>query len=260
MNLFDVSGKTVLVTGGSRGIGLMIARGFVEAGATVVISSRKADACAEAVEELSAIEGGGTCVAHPADLSTEEGLAGLTERMFELGPRLDVLVNNAGAAWGAPLGEFPDSAFDKVLNLNVKAVFSLTQRLLKLLRAAATDEDPARVINIGSIDGLVVSRSDNFSYVASKAAVHGLTRKLAATLAADRITVNAIAPGPFPSKMMAYALDDPETRAAVVDSVPLHRVGTWQDVAGTAIFLSSRAGAYVTGTILPVDGGISGAR
>jgi NAD(P)-dependent dehydrogenase (short-subunit alcohol dehydrogenase family) len=259
VSLFDVSGKTVLVTGGSRGIGLMIARGFVEAGATVVISSRKADACAEAVEELSAI-GGGTCVAHPADLSTEEGLAGLAERMAELSPRLDVLVNNAGAAWGAPFGEFPDSAFDKVLNVNVKALFSLTQRLLKLLRAAATDEDPARVINIGSIDALVISRSDNFSYVASKAAVHGLTRKLAATLASDRITVNAIAPGPFPSKMMSYMLDDPETRAMVVDSVPLHRVGTWQDVAGTAIFLASRAGAYVTGTILPVDGGISGAR
>jgi NAD(P)-dependent dehydrogenase (short-subunit alcohol dehydrogenase family) len=260
--MFDVRGRTVVVTGGSRGIGLMIARGFFEAGATVIISSRKADACADAVAELEALDvpDAGTCVAHPADLSTEEGLASLAERVGELTPRLDVLVNNAGAAWGAPIGEFPDSAFDKVLNLNVKAVFSLTQRLLPLLRAAATDDDPARVINIGSIDGLVVSRSDNFSYVASKGAVHALTRKLAATLAPDRITVNAIAPGPFPTRMMAFALDDPESRARVTTSVPLGRIGRFEDMAGTAIFLASRAGSYLTGAIVPVDGGSSGAR
>jgi NAD(P)-dependent dehydrogenase (short-subunit alcohol dehydrogenase family) len=258
-DLFDVRGRTVVVTGGSRGIGLMIARGFVEGGASVLISSRKADACAKAVEELSAL-GGGTCVAHPADLSTEEGLAGLADAVAEFTPRLDVLVNNAGAAWGAPIGEFPDSAFDKVLNLNVRAVFSLTQRLLPLLRAAASDDNPARVINIGSIDGLVVSRSDNFSYVASKGAVHAMTRKLAATLAPDRITVNAIAPGPFPTKMMAFALDEPENRERVVHGVPLGRIGSWEDMAGTAIFLASRAGAYLTGAIVPVDGGSSGAR
>jgi NAD(P)-dependent dehydrogenase (short-subunit alcohol dehydrogenase family) len=258
--LFDVRGKTVVVTGGSRGIGLMIARGFVEAGASVLISSRKADACAEAVEALSALEGGGTCVAHPADLSTDEGLAGLAARIGEFAPRLDVLVNNAGAVWGAPLGEFPDAGFDKVLSLNVKAVFSLTQRVLPQLRAAASDADPARVINIGSIDGLVVSQSDNFSYVASKAGVHMLTRKLAATLAPDRVTVNAIAPGPFATKMMAYVLDDPERRRGVEQRVPLGRIGSYEDVAGTAIFLASRAGAYLTGAIVPVDGGASGAR
>ncbi|HEU5470463.1 MAG TPA: SDR family oxidoreductase [Actinophytocola sp.] len=255
--LFGVRGKTVLVTGGTRGIGLMIARGFVEAGATVVISSRKPDACAKAEAELAEL---GSCVAHPADLSTEDGLAGLTARLAELTPRLDVLVNNAGAAWGAPLGEFPDSAFDKVLNLNVKAVFSLTQRLLPALRAAASPDDPARVINIGSIDGLVRSWSDNYSYVASKAAVHMLTRKLAATLAPEHITVNAIAPGPFPSKMTAWALDDPDLRAGVIGGVPLGRLGTPEDIAGTAIFLAARAGAYLTGTVIPVDGGISGTR
>jgi NAD(P)-dependent dehydrogenase (short-subunit alcohol dehydrogenase family) len=253
MSLFDVHGKTVLVTGGSRGIGLMIARGFVEAGATVIISSRKADACAQVAEELG-------CAAHPADLSAEDGLASLTERVGELAPRLDVLVNNAGAAWGAPLGEFPDSAFDKVLNLNVKAVFSLTQRLLPNLRAAASPDDPARVINIGSIDGLVRSITDNYSYVASKAAVHMLTRKLAATLAPEHITVNAIAPGPFASKMTAWAMKDPDILASMIDGVPLGRIGTPEDMAGTAIFLASRAGAYLTGTIVPVDGGISGTR
>ncbi|MBB3663004.1 NAD(P)-dependent dehydrogenase (short-subunit alcohol dehydrogenase family) [Prauserella sediminis] len=256
--LFDVSGKTVVVTGGSRGIGLMIARGFAESGATVVISSRKADACRQAAEELSA--SGGTCIAHPADLSTPDGIASLVERVREISPRIDVLVNNAGATWGAPIDEFPDSAFDKVFDVNVKAVFALTQRLLPELRAASREGDPARVINIGSVDGMTVSASDNFSYGASKAAVHMLTRKLAAVTAADGITVNAIAPGPFPSKMMAYALDDPELRSGVLQRIPLGRTGTPEDAAGTAIFLASRAGAYLTGVVIPVDGGLTGAR
>lgn len=255
--LFDVSGKTVVVTGGSRGIGLMIARGFVEAGATVVISSRKAEACREVAGELSA---SGTCVAHPADLSTAEGVASLTERLQSLTPRIDVLVNNAGATWGAPIEEFPGGGFDKVFNVNVKAVFSLTQRLLPHLRAASSVEDPARVINIGSVDGIAVSSSDNFSYGASKAAVHMLTRKLASVTATDAITVNAIAPGPFPSKMMAYALDDPQRRSEILARIPLGRTGTPEDIAGTAIFLASRAGAYLTGTVIPVDGGLTGAR
>lgn len=258
-SLFDVAGKTVVVTGGSRGIGRMIAQGFVQAGATVVISARKAEACEKAAAELSAL-GPGTCHAHPADLSTDEGIAGLVVRVADISPRLDVLVNNAGATWGAPIDEFPAAGFDKIFDINVKGVFMLTQALLPSLRAAATDTDPARVINVGSIDGLVVSGTDNFSYGASKAAVHMLTRKLAATLAAERITVNAIAPGPFPSKMMAFILDDPEQKTAVEGSVPLGRVGTPEDVAGTAIFLSSRAGAYVTGTVVPVDGGMSGTR
>ncbi|MFF0458690.1 SDR family oxidoreductase [Nocardia africana] len=259
--LFDVSGKTVVVTGGSRGIGLMIAHGFVTAGATVIISSRKSEACDDAAAQLSALraEGAGTCLAHPADLSTTAGLESLAERVADVAPRLDVLVNNAGAVWSAPIDEFPDSAFDKVLNINVKAVFSLTQRLLPQLRAAATVQDPARVINIGSTDGLVVPASDTFSYVASKAAVHMLTRKLAANLARDHITVNALAPGAFPTKMMAHLLDDPARLRWLVEGVPLGRMGEPQDIAGAAIFLSSRAGAYLTGTVIPVDGGFSGA-
>ncbi|MDI9917734.1 RhlG family 3-oxoacyl-ACP reductase [Rhodococcus sp. IEGM 1379] len=255
--LFDVSGKTVVVTGGSRGIGFMIARGFVEGGATVIISARKAEACDEAAQELSEF---GTCISHPADLSTDEGIESLAAKVAEVSPTLDVLVNNAGATWGAPVDDFPAAGFDKIFDLNVKAIFLLTQKLLPQLRAAATAEDPARVINIGSIDGLVVSGSENFSYGASKAAVHMLTRKLAATLAAEKITVNAIAPGPFPSKMMAFLLEDEESANAVAASVPLGRVGSPEDAAGLAFFLSSRAGAYLTGAVIPLDGGASGAR
>lgn len=257
--LFDVSDKTVVVTGGSRGIGRMIAQGFVEAGATVVISSRKAEQCVGTAVELSAL-GPGICLAHPADLSTPEGVDSLSARMAEVAPGVDVLVNNAGAAWGAPVDEFPGSAFDKIFDINVKGLFTLTQALLPLLRKAATENDPARVINIGSVDGLVISRTDNFSYGASKAAVHMLTRKLAATLAPEQVTVNAIAPGPFPSKMTAHSLGDPERRSQVLDRVPLGRLGSEEDIAGTAIFLSSRAGAFLTGAVIPVDGGVSGAR
>ncbi|MGV9712783.1 SDR family oxidoreductase [Gordonia sp. NPDC003424] len=256
-SLFDVTGKCVVVTGGTRGVGMMIARGFLQAGARVIISSRKAEACRAAHAELSEF---GEVSAFATDLATPEGIAALAGHVAETFDRVDVLVNNAGATWGAPVDEFPRSGFDKILNLNVTSVFEMTQALLPRLRAAAEAAGPARVINIGSIDGLVVSHTENFSYGASKAAVHMLTRKLAGTLAAENITVNAIAPGPFPSKMTAFLLDDPDLRAQVEGGVPLGRVGSFEDIAGTAIFLSSRAGAYLTGAILPVDGGISGTR
>jgi NAD(P)-dependent dehydrogenase (short-subunit alcohol dehydrogenase family) len=252
--LFAVEGKSVLVTGGSRGIGLMIARGFVEAGARVVISSRKADVCAEVAAELSKI---GTCEAIPADLSTPEGAVELAGTVMQRYPSLDVLVNNAGATWGAPLEEYPDSAFDKMWAVNVKSIFRLTVSLLPALRAAATADDPARVIAIGSVDGTRVPTIENYAYAASKAAVHMLTRNLAHQLLAHNITVNAIAPGPFDSKMMAFALDNPTLRAEIAREVPLGRIGRPDDMAGAAIFLASRAGSYLTGAILPVDGGLS---
>ncbi|MEV6690939.1 SDR family oxidoreductase [Micromonospora sp. NPDC051196] len=253
-DLFSVDGKKVLVTGGSRGIGLMIARGFVAAGAEVIISSRKADACAAAAEELSAY---GSCAAIPADLSRDEGAQALADEVRQRVDKLDVLVNNAGATWGAPLEEYPESAFDKLWAINVKAVFRLTTALLPALRAAATPDDPARVINIGSVDGLRVPSMEVYAYSATKAAVHMLTRSLAHQLAGERITVNAIAPGPFESKMMAFALDDPGSRAAIETQVPLGRIGRAEDMAGTAIYLSSRAGAYLTGAVIPVDGGMT---
>src|SRR5579885_2753273 len=246
-DLFSVAGKVALVTGGSRGIGLMIARGYVEAGAKVYISSRKAEVCEQVARELSAR---GTCVALPADCSTEAGCRALAARERAL----HVLVNNAGANWGAPLAEYPDAAWDKVLALNVKAVFHLTRACLPLLEAAATPGDPARVINIGSIDGLQAPVLETYAYSSSKAAVHHLTRVLAHRRA-PRITVNAVAPGPFESKMMAETLR--KFRDAIVASCPLGRIGEPEDMAGVAIYLASRAGAYLTGAVIPVDGGIT---
>jgi NAD(P)-dependent dehydrogenase (short-subunit alcohol dehydrogenase family) len=254
-DLFSVAGKVALVTGGSRGIGLMIARGFVEAGARVYISARKADACEAAAAELSKH---GTCLALPADLSTEAEARRLADAIAEREPALHILVNNAGANWGAPLAEFPDEAWDKVLALNVKAIFHLTRALLPQLEKAASAADPARVINIGSIDGLQVPDLDTFAYSASKAAVHHLTRVLAKKLAPKRITVNAVAPGPFESKMMAQTLRS--FGKLIVESCPLKRIGEPEDMAGVAIYLASRAGAYVTGAVIPVDGGISTTR
>jgi NAD(P)-dependent dehydrogenase (short-subunit alcohol dehydrogenase family) len=249
--LFSVAGKVTLVTGGSRGIGRMIATGFVEAGATVYISSRKAEVCEQVAAELSAV---GSCTALPADLSTEAGCRGLAEELAGRVDRLDVLVNNAGATWGAPLAEFDEAAWERVLALNVKGVFHLTKFALPLLRAAGTVDEPARVINIGSIDGLQVPTLETYSYSASKAAVHQLTRHLAKRLAPE-ITVNAIAPGPFESKMMAATLEAFGEQIAA--AAPLRRIGRPDDMAGTAIFLAARAGAYLTGAVIPVDGGIA---
>ncbi len=250
-DLFSIAGKTAIVTGGSRGIGKMIAAGFVSAGAKVYISSRKKEVCDEVAAELS---GTGTCISIPADLSTEEGCRGLADEIGERETSLDILVNNAGATWGAPLSEHDEASFERVLALNVKAVFHLTKFLVPLLKAAGTADDPARVINIGSIDGLQVPILETYSYSASKAAVHQLTRHLAKQLA-PTVTVNAIAPGPFESKMMAATLAAAGDQIAA--SAPMRRIGRPDDMAGTAIYLASRAASYVTGAVLPVDGGIA---
>jgi NAD(P)-dependent dehydrogenase (short-subunit alcohol dehydrogenase family) len=251
-DLFSVAGKVVLVTGGSRGIGRMIAHGFVANGATVYVASRKKADCEEVVAELSGL---GKIVALEANLSTEAGCQALADAIAAREPALHVLVNNAGANWGAPLAEYPDTAWDKVLALNVKGVFHLTCACLPLLEKAARPGDPARVINIGSIDGLKVPLLETYAYSASKAAVHHLSRVLAMRLAGQNVTVNAVAPGPFESKMMAATLD--RFRDTIVASCPLGRIGEPEDMAGVALFLASRAGAYVTGTVIPVDGGIS---
>jgi NAD(P)-dependent dehydrogenase (short-subunit alcohol dehydrogenase family) len=253
-NLFAVAGKVAVVTGGSRGIGAMIAAGLVCAGCRVYITARKKDACDAKAAELSAI---GECVSVPLDLAAPGGVDDFVRVVSEREERLHILVNNAGATWGAPLADYPLEAFDKVWNINVKALFALTVASLPLLRSAAAADDPARVINIGSIDGLGVPALESYAYSTTKAGVHMLTRHLASRLAAESITVNAIAPGPFDSKMMAFALDDPQTRAAIAGNVPLGRIGEPDDMAGAVIFLASRAGRYLTGAVIPVDGGLS---
>jgi NAD(P)-dependent dehydrogenase (short-subunit alcohol dehydrogenase family) len=250
--LFSVEGKTAVVTGGSRGIGLMIARGLVEGGARVYVSSRKAEACRQVAEELSRV---GECRALPADLSTEEGCRRLAAEVGEREERVQVLVNNAGATWGAPLEDHPAAAWDKVLDLNLKAPFFLTRAMLPRLEAGAAPGDPARVINVGSIDGLRVPPMPTYAYSASKAGLHHLTRVLARELGPRGITVNAIAPGPFESKMMAETLRRFGDQIAA--AAPLGRIGRPDDMAGAALYLASRAGAYVTGAVLPVDGGIT---
>jgi len=261
-NLFSVTGKVALVTGGSRGIGEMIAAGLVANGAKVYVSSRKADACDATAARLSkAYEG--ECVSLPADLSAMAGISALATELSSREKRLDILVNNAGAAWGAPLDEFPEHGWDKVMDVNVKAPFFLTQKLLPLLRASGTAEDPARVINIGSIDGLKTPLFDTYSYPVSKAALHHMTRCLAARLTPENIIPNAIAPGPFPTWMLSTGLGfggkiegDGVDWDVVGKRNPRGRVGTPEDIAGLVIFLSSRAGAYVVGQTIAVDGGV----
>ena len=249
--LFGLRGKTALVTGGTRGIGMMIARGLLQAGASVVVSSRKSDAVDEAVSALSEF---GPVRGVAADLSRQEECRRLAADVAGQ-DGLDILVNNAGATWGEPLESFPAAAWDRVLDLNVKSPFWMVQELLPALRKAGTADDPARVINIGSIDGIHVSPMPTYSYSASKAAIHQLTRVLAKELGPQHITVNAVAPGPFPSKMMAATLE--AFGEAIAAAAPLRRIGRDDDMAGIAVFLASRAGAYVNGAVIPVDGGIA---
>jgi len=258
--LFSVRGEVVEITGGSRGIGEMIAAGFLANGATVYISSRKADACDATAARLAA-EYGGTCVSLPANLAELDGIDSFATRFGEHESRLDVLVNNAGVSWGAPIEEFPEAGWDKVMDTNVKGVFFLTQRLLPLLEAGATPDDPARVINIGSVDGIRSPSFSTYSYGPSKAAVHALTRQLGAELARRNVLVNGIAPGPFPTWMLSTGVGtggDVEGTDwdAVGRSTPRGRVGAPEDIAGLAIYLASRAGSYTVGDVITIDGGI----
>jgi len=245
--LFSVRGKVAVVTGGSRGIGEMIARGYIENGAKVYITARKADACNALAQELSKH---GECISIPADLSRMEEIERFGKEIEKREKKIDILVNNAGASWGETFDKFPEEGWDKVIDLNLKSVFFVSQRLVKLLAAAASKDDWARIINIGSIDGMHVSAIETYSYAASKAGVIHMTKMMAKFLAARRIAVNAIAPGFFPSKMTASLPID-----AIAAASPMKRVGTPEDMAGLALYLSSRASGFVCGAVIPVDGG-----
>ena len=262
-DLFSIKGKVALVTGGSRGIGEMIAAGFLAHGAKVYISSRKADACNATAKRLMA-QFGGECISIPANLAELASISAFAEDLKSREPQLDILVNNAGVSWGASLDDFPETGWDKVMDTNVKGVFFLTQKLLPLLRKSGNAEDPARVINIGSVDGLKQPAFDTFSYGPSKAAVHHLTRLLAAHLTKEHIICNAIAPGPFPTWMLSTGVggggDTDIDWSAVAKANPRGRVGTMEDIAGLAIFLSSRAGAFTVGEVITCDGGSTYAR
>ena len=254
-DLFSLAGRVALVTGGSRGIGKMIARGFIAQGARVYISSRKADVCEQTARELS--RDGGTCIALPIDASTQEGISALAAAYGMREQRLDILVNNAGAAWGEAFDAFTEKGWDKVVDLNMKTPFFLTQALIGPLRAAASAQRPAKVINIASIDGVSVNPMETYSYAASKAGLIHLTRRMALRLAPENIVVSAIAPGAFASDMNKAARDHGEE---VAKHIPAGRIGQDEDMAGAAIYLASRAGDYVVGSTLIVDGGVTHAR
>jgi len=252
-DLFSLKGKVCLVTGGSRGLGAFMAQAFLEAGAAkVYITARKADACIEAAKALSQY---GECIALPADVATTEGMTQLVKALCEREDHLDILVNNAGAGWGAPLGQVPEKGWDKVMDINVKSPFFLIQALAPMLKKNATAQSNSVIINTGSIAGYVGRALDNFSYAASKAAVHQLTRVMATELAEDHIRVNAIAPGRFYSKMTEFMSQDKAAFEEECKTIPMHRWGEPEDIAGVALMLASRAGAFITGQIIAVDGG-----
>jgi NAD(P)-dependent dehydrogenase (short-subunit alcohol dehydrogenase family) len=255
--LFDVSGKSVLVTGGAQGLGRMIAEAFVAAGAKVTITSRKADVAEAAA---AAMRERGSCTAIAADLAMPEGCTALARALAAETSKLDVLVNNAGRTWGAPFETFPDKAWASVMAVNVQSPFTLVRDLLPLLRRAASPESPARVINVGSVAGVAVEPLSAFSYAASKAAIHHLSRVLAAELAAQRITVNSLVPGYFPTQMTSHIRAAEDRLDKLVGRIPLGRLGTAEDVAGACILLASRAGAYITGSAIVIDGGMAGCR
>jgi NAD(P)-dependent dehydrogenase (short-subunit alcohol dehydrogenase family) len=254
--LFDLTGKFALVTGGAQGLGRMIAEGLLSAGASVAITSRKADVCEAAAAEMAAL---GPCIALPCDLSSPEAAVDLAARVrVACGGRLHVIVNNAGKTWGGAVDTFPDKAWPGVMMVNVQAPFTLLRELLPELEAAATADDPARVINIGSVAGKKTERLNAYSYSASKAAIHMLSRDLAGDLAARHINVNAVMPGFFPTKMTAHMRDADAVDPAVAAHIPMGRMGHADEIAGTIVFLASRAGAYITGAEIPVDGGLVG--
>lgn len=255
--LFDLSGKTALVTGGATGIGRMASDALAAAGARVLLASRKADACEAAAREINAALQTPRAEGFAGDVASEDGVAALAAAVRERTDALHILVNNAGRSWGAPLETFPYKAWDTVLSLNVTGLFALTQSLAPLLEAAASDDDPARVVNLGSVMGEIAMGERVYSYAASKAAVHHLTRVLAKEWAARRITVNALAPGPFESRMTAFATADPAMAQKVAATVPLGRLGRADDIAGALLYLTGRGGAYLTGAILPLSGGVN---
>ncbi|QHQ33720.1 SDR family oxidoreductase [Algicella marina] len=256
-DLFSVSGKTALVTGGATGIGRMVAEALANGGAHVLIASRKGDTCERVATEIMATSPSGSVEGFAGDVGSEASIATLCDDVAARCDRLDILVNNAGISWGEPLTTFPHAQWERVFNINVAGLFTLTRSLLPHLQAAATEQDPARILNIGSVMGTVPVAEGAYSYTMSKAAVHHLTKVFAAEFAGRHITVNALAPGPFPSRMTAFATGTDKGAAQVAANVPLGRLGTAEDIAGAALYLTSRAGAYVSGAILPVDGGMS---
>ncbi|MEO0359606.1 MAG: SDR family oxidoreductase [Pseudomonadota bacterium] len=255
-DLFGLKGKTALVTGGATGIGRMAATGLAAAGARVLIASRKGEACEATAAEINEMDLPGEVEGFAGDASTEDGVDALAHGVAARADRLDILMNNAGATWGAPYEDFPFEAWERIMSVNVAGLFTLTQRLTPMLADGATADDPARVVNVGSVMGSAPIGIGAYSYSASKAAVHHLTRILATELAGRRVTVNAIAPGPYPSQMTAFAMKDQERRERIARENPIGRVGGPDDIAGLVVFLASRAGAYVTGAVIPTDGGI----